>query len=83
MQIAVTGASGFIGAEIVRVLLERGHTVHGTVRDLDNDQKTDPLETLGGAQDGSDSSRRIFSMRTASMTRSMDATSSCTLRARM
>ena len=30
MQIAVTGSSGFIGAEITRVLLERGHTVHGT-----------------------------------------------------
>ncbi|MFV1999571.1 MAG: SDR family oxidoreductase [Acidimicrobiia bacterium] len=51
MQIAVTGASGFIGAEIVRVLLDRGHTVHGTVRDLNNDQKTEPLKALGGAQD--------------------------------
>jgi len=50
MRLAVTGASGFIGAEIVRVLLDRGHTVHGTVRDLENDQKTQPLKGLEGAE---------------------------------
>ena len=32
--IVVTGAGGFIGSWIVRLLLERGYTVHGTVRSI-------------------------------------------------
>ncbi len=51
MNVAVTGASGFIGAEIVRVLLERGYTVHGTVRDIANERKTEPLTSLDGAEE--------------------------------
>lgn len=51
MQVAVTGATGFIGSEIVKALLDRGHTVHGTVRDPDNAAKVDPLSTLSGASD--------------------------------
>ena len=31
---AVTGATGFIASHIIRVLLSRGHVVHGTVRSL-------------------------------------------------
>jgi len=51
MQVAVTGATGFIGSEIVKALLDRGHNVHGTVRDPDNAGKVDPLSALSGAAD--------------------------------
>jgi len=51
MQIAVTGATGFIGSEVVTVLLERGYTVHGTVRDPENEAKIAPLLELEGASD--------------------------------
>jgi dihydroflavonol-4-reductase len=51
MQVAVTGATGFIGSEIVKVLLDRGYIVHGTVRNPDNTAKVAPLLELDGASD--------------------------------
>jgi dihydroflavonol-4-reductase len=51
MKVAVTGATGFVGSEIVRVLLDRGYTVHGTVRDPENKAKVAPLLELDGASD--------------------------------
>jgi dihydroflavonol-4-reductase len=51
MQIAVTGATGFIGSEVVKVLLARGHTVHGSVRNPDDAPLVAPLKELEGANE--------------------------------
>ncbi|KAL6967733.1 hypothetical protein U1Q18_033543 [Sarracenia purpurea var. burkii] len=56
--VCVTGASGFIGSELIRQLLDRGYTVHGTVQDLKNDKETKHLEALEGAE----SRLRLFQM---------------------
>jgi nucleoside-diphosphate-sugar epimerase len=34
VSLCVTGASGYIASWLVKLLLSRGYTVHGTVRDL-------------------------------------------------
>jgi nucleoside-diphosphate-sugar epimerase len=34
VSLCVTGASGYIASCLVKLLLSRGYTVHGTVRDL-------------------------------------------------
>lgn len=47
--VCVTGASGFIAAHIVRLLLERGCRVRGTVRSVGGAKKTAHLTTLPGA----------------------------------
>ncbi|KAK3004918.1 hypothetical protein RJ639_019688 [Escallonia herrerae] len=46
----VTGAGGFIASWIVKLLLERGYTVRGTVRNPD-DQKNAHLRELEGAKE--------------------------------
>lgn len=42
----VTGGTGFVGLYVVKLLLERGHTVHTTVRSLKNKSKCKPLLDL-------------------------------------
>lgn len=42
----VTGGTGFIGMYVVKLLLERGHTVHTTVRSLKDTKKCKSLFDL-------------------------------------
>ncbi len=50
--VAVTGASGYIATWLVRYLLEACATVHATVRDPENHEKTAPLRALAAAHPG-------------------------------
>lgn len=43
----VSGASGFIGTEVVKQLLEKGYNVRGTVRSTANQEKIKHLSQLG------------------------------------
>ncbi|KAK7276047.1 hypothetical protein RIF29_17178 [Crotalaria pallida] len=47
--VCVTGASGCIGSWLVHFLLDRGYTVHATVKDLNDDAETKHLRSLHGA----------------------------------
>ena len=44
--VLVTGASGYIANWIILDLLQAGYTVHGTVRDPDNQRSVGPLHKL-------------------------------------
>ncbi|XP_039046662.1 anthocyanidin reductase ((2S)-flavan-3-ol-forming)-like isoform X1 [Hibiscus syriacus] len=45
----VTGGSGYLGSWLVKKLLEKGYTVHATLRNLDDKSKVGFLESLPGA----------------------------------
>ena len=47
--VAVTGASGYVGSQVVIALMKRGYTVHACVTDLGNPEKTQHLEALNAA----------------------------------
>ena len=47
----VSGASGFIGTELVKQLLEKGYNVRGTVRDSSDKNKVQHLITLAEVND--------------------------------
>ncbi|VDP12082.1 unnamed protein product [Onchocerca flexuosa] len=49
IKVLVTGASGFIGIHCVQQLLKENYTVRGTIRDLNNHVKVEPLKQLEGA----------------------------------
>ncbi|XP_038980597.1 phenylacetaldehyde reductase-like isoform X3 [Phoenix dactylifera] len=49
--VCVTGASGYIASWLVKLLLQRGYTVRGTVRDLADPKKTEHLRALEGANE--------------------------------
>jgi dihydroflavonol-4-reductase len=48
--VAVTGATGFVAAHLVKQLLEKGYTVHGTVRSLKDKRKYEYLYQLPNAE---------------------------------
>ncbi|KAE8662060.1 1-acyl-sn-glycerol-3-phosphate acyltransferase delta isoform 1 [Hibiscus syriacus] len=45
----VTGGSGYLGYWLVKKLLEKGYTVHATIRNLDDESKVGFLKSLPGA----------------------------------
>ncbi|KAK9913035.1 hypothetical protein M0R45_036861 [Rubus argutus] len=49
--VCVTGASGFIASWLVKLLLQRGYTVKATVRDPNDQKKTEHLRSLDGAKE--------------------------------
>lgn len=50
--ILVSGVSGYLASWIVKQLLEQGHDVHGTVRNLEQKQKYAHLEDIAAKSDG-------------------------------
>ncbi|EFJ22121.1 hypothetical protein SELMODRAFT_175949 [Selaginella moellendorffii] len=49
--VCVTGASGFIASFLVKLLLDRGYKVRGTVRSLTDPSRTSHLRGLPGAEE--------------------------------
>lgn len=49
-RVCVTGAAGYIGSSLVKRLLEKGYTVHGTLRNLGDQSKVELLKSFPHAE---------------------------------
>lgn len=49
-RVCVTGGNGFIASYLIKKLMLRGHTVHATLRSLDDESKVGMLKGLPGAE---------------------------------
>lgn len=47
--VAVSGITGFVGAQVVKDLLGEGYTVHGTARNISNPERLAHITGLPGA----------------------------------
>ncbi|MCB9523415.1 MAG: NAD-dependent epimerase/dehydratase family protein [Myxococcales bacterium] len=50
--VLVTGATGYVAGRLIELLLQRGHTVHGTVRDPSNAERRAYLDALAADAPG-------------------------------
>ena len=52
LPVLVTGATGYIASWVVKYLLEKGHTVHATVRDISDNGKKSHLDKIASDCNG-------------------------------